>query len=618
MPALDTLQTDVFRLPDYKVFVYDIISTRGDDIPETMHLLVQGGTITAPFDFTEFVSAVVFSEVATDFVQGSLTGNSITFSLVDKALRFDPQGGTDSRWLKSGNLVRVHEGDSRSTLILNETFNGSSTTVGGTVQLVGRDVVRREDVIVRETTVDGTLLTLGVDYTIDEFNGTITGLGTKWVTATDYFVTYTARQIPVQDWPITFTGTLVGRPGAAERDRSENQFLQLQAADRLISFTRAPTTSQPFPQGTLFQDMMISIMENEADMSFAEFDFGSSGTGEITTQATTQFVDEPPLLSVAKIAFVDGFFPRFRGNGILEMTNNLSSKGADIIYENEDLFSGFTRPFNPLEHINEIEVLGLNSTLVKIEQPKQVLATASLTLGFFGGDAEINVQYSDDKTQQVDGPTLRLIQSVTGALIPFGAEEFTPKFDDDGGSREGEIAVEGAFYAPLVVSLYGARIIASFIPDGAALFETIPIGRLVEGIISTLTSLIQATIGRGDYQIVGIPYEYVFEEIRRVARVANLAREDIRSLTIENHLLDNDVGDEVQAVANRELQNVRRRANTWQSSMRHDLRLEPGDKFILPDNREFIVTQIQRTLSREPSAKVADLNIYETTPGVWP
>jgi len=628
------IQEDDFRSPAFYVEIYDIVSTRGDAVPETINRVVQEDpTLTAPLDATPYINSIQMVERATDFVQGSIVGNNISFSFIDKRKRFDPVGGTEPNWLRAGNVIRIREGDGRSHTVTAETFNGTAVGVLGTYSVADRDILKSETLTVRQGSPTGTLLVEDTDYTVDLVNGTITGLGTHWAAATDYYINYEARDIPLQDWPFTFTGTLVGRAGADSRDRNENQILQLSAVDRTVSLLKITTTSAAFPQGTDYNTMMRTILEDEVGFSSAEFDIGTIGSSELTSQATTQFVDESPMISIAKIAFVFGFTPRFTGAGLLKLESTVSTKGAAVVYTDRKLFEGFTRPFNLLDFVNEVEVLGLSATLSKIEQPAQTLATASTTLGFFGGDESIRVRYSDDGTQQATGTNLNILSSVTGALIPFGEEDFTPVLDDDGGSRSGIIDVEGAFYAPLVISLYAGRIAASFIPDTFAGFgggSTIPVGRIVEGVAAIAIATVQGTIGRGQYEVRGIPFEYVFREIRRVARVKDTPSTEIRSLTIENHLLDNDSfdeetqtgEDEVQDVANRELRNVRKRANKWNCRMKHDLRLEAYDKFSLPmdgtEIHEFIITGITRTLSRKPEDRAVNLELYETTVGVWP
>lgn len=632
-PDLDDLQTHAYQEPKFKLFVYDIVSTRGDTNPETMGRIVSADPlITDPLDLTDFIVSVSRQEVSSNFLEGTLAGDSIGFQVADKNVTYDPVDGSEKRWLRPGNVVRVYEGDGRLTTYTNETFNGDDVGVLGTYTVDGLDIARASEVVIYEGSIGGTLLEIDTDYTVDEFNGQITGVGTRWVAATDYYVSYSAHTIPVQDWPITFTGTISGRAGADERDREGNATLQVTAVDRMASYLKITTTSAAYDQGTSYQEMMRALLEDDAGMGPDEFDLLTVGQSHLTSQSTTQLVDESPVLSVAKIAFVDGFVPRFRGDGVLTLAPTTVTNGADIIYDDENLFTGFARPFNPVDGPNEVEVLGLDANQSRIDQPRQVVATATLTLGFFGGDASIRVKFSDDETQQALNTSLNAVSSVTGALIPFGAEEWNPIVDDDGGVRGGRIEVAGAFYAPLVTTLYASRIATSYLPDnvvvagiGASTGSTISVGRIVEGAAAIAIALIQATIGRGDYEILGDPYEYVFKEIRRTARVKDVPLEERRTVQVENHLLDNDnydedtmTGiDEVQNVANRELIGVRKRQNTYVTVMRHDLRLEPYDKFRLPDGREFIIISIQRTLSRN-EMQTATLQLFETTAGVFP
>lgn len=547
MRALDVdlanIQDDKLRRYAYKVYIYDFVSTKGFAVPDNISRLVQGATLNVlagPLDITNSVSAVVMTERSSDVAQGTIQGNSISVNIVDRGTVYDPVNGTESRWLKPGNGIRILEGDS----------------------------------------------------SLDE---------SKWV--------------------LTFTGTIIGRAGAEVTDRAGNVILQVAAEDRTSSLLKLKTTSQNFPQGTDYQFIMSSILEDEVGMAQSEFDLGNLGA-QLTTQSTTQIVDESPILSEAKFAFLDGFVPRFNGEGVMVFSANISSKGADIVYANEDPFEGFSRPFSPLEDVNEVEIIGLEAVMTKVPQPTQSLATAGVTLGFFGGDASIPVQWSSDKTQQADNARLEVISSVTGALIPFGAESFTLVVDDDSGSRSGRIEVEGAFYAPLVVVLYALAIVAQYIPDivivvgiGASSGVTKSVGRILETVAALAIALVQATIGRGDYAILGEPYEYVFQEIRGVARVGQFAFVDIRGISVENHLIDTQL--EADAIALRELRTARKRGNLYNTVMVHDLRLEPLDKFSLPNGREFMILEINRTLSRSEN-QISTMALFETTFGVNP
>ena len=418
-------------------------------------------------------------------------------------------------------------------------------------------------------------------------------------------------------WPITFTGTIVGRAGSSGQDRDGNARLTLFAEDRMLSFLKTTVTTRDILQGTAYSDIIRQILEDELLITSDEYFLGSAGTA-VTSQASTQMVDENPMSLIAKLGFRDGFVPRFRGNGVMEMVPNFTDVSPAVIYDDSDLLIKFERPFSPLETPNRVEVIGLDKTQSKIGQPRQSLANAGLTLGFFGGDSSIKVRFSDDETQQASNTKLKTNSSVTGSLIPFGSETWVPTLDSDGGCRGGRIKVVGAFYAPLIVVGFAGRIAASFIPDGNVGFiggSTIPIGRLIEGVVTIVNQTIMSTIGSGDYEILGEPFEWVFKELKGVAQIAEVATKDLRTIEIENHLLDTQTI--VETVALRELKTARKRGNDFTVTMRHDMRLEPMDKFLRPDAREFIVNEITRTIGRGTS-EVATLACYESTGSAIP
>ena len=371
--------------------------------------------------------------------------------------------------------------------------------------------------------------------------------------------------------------------------------------------------------------MMTQLAETGLGLTTAEFDFGTTGS-KLTAHSNVQFVDESPIISIMKILFVDGFVPRFDGEGKLKPVILTTTKSATRSFADGDTIMSIARPFNPLKTTNSVTIKGIDADMTRIFQATNVVATAGITLGFFGGDAAIRVVFSDDGTIFVNNPRLRIRESVTGGLVQFGKEEeltFDVVDTDPGdssiqGASEGTIEVEGGFYAPLVVNLFAGRIAAGFIPDswaGVGSGSTIPIGRLVEAVISVNISIIEASIGRGDYEIIGESYEYVFKELIRRATIANLVVGDAMLEEKQNHLLTSQA--EVDSVALRELKLVRKRGNARTFEMRHDLKLEADDLFRTDDNSAFIIASISRTLKRG-DPRTASVQAFETTPGVSP
>lgn len=421
------------------------------------------------------------------------------------------------------------------------------------------------------------------------------------------------------DWPITFTGSIVGQPGQDFNRTTGRAILTVKAISRETDFQRLESTSRDFAQGSTYFDIGSEIAEIDMGLAVDEIAFSSWGN-RLTVFLSTQFVMENPLISIARLMFPDGFMPRFLGNGQLGLTNAIITKGPARFYPEKSLPIAITRPIIEQNGVNEVEIIGLDPDLQQIIQVRQELASASITTGYFSNDAKIPVRWSEDKTQQALGTQLEVIASIGDGLFTFGDEGYTETVQSDGGSVEGFIDVDGALGSSiaLVVLLAGAWIGTQFIPDGATIGSTIPIGRPINGLVGQVLMQILGTAARGDYRINGQPFEYVFPEIREVARVTGLRSEDIQQVSIENHLV-NSVAD-AQASAVRVLRRERAKVNARRITILHDLRLEPDDILEIGSGltaRRYMIQSINRTLTRG-GPHVATMACFETTTGVRP
>ena len=253
--------------------------------------------------------------------------------------------------------------------------------------------------------------------------------------------------------------------------------------------------------------------------------------------------------------------------------------------------------------------------MTEVVQPRQVLARASITTGFFSADAQIPVQWSNDGTLQAKDTRLEVRASIADGLFSFGDEDYTEAIQADGNSIDGVIDVEGGLSLWVVTTLAVAWLASHAIPDGATLGSTIPIGRLIEGIVGQVLFQAVSTIGRGQYEVSGLPIEYVFEELRGIARVTGLSLEEARESTIENALLTTQAA--VDAAALRVLRRERKKQNVRRVRMIPDLRLEPDDVFEASDGRRYMIRGISRTVRRDGGYE-ATLDCFEVTAGARP
>jgi hypothetical protein len=214
-----------------------------------------------------------------------------------------------------------------------------------------------------------------------------------------------------------------------------------------------------------------------------------------------------------------------------------------------------------------------------------------------------------------------VVLSVNGGLNKLGNEEdftFIAAPPDGEGTTAVVIEISTGFFGGLLIYIAIIYLIYAVIPDTViSLFGgiTISVGRLIQAICMILMMLIMTKVGRGKYAFYGEPFEYVFKEIRAVAKVEGTLSADINEVEIQNHFIQtqSDADDAARDVLFRQ----QIRANPRSVTMLHDLRLVPDDIFERESGRQYLIGEIGRTLTRNPTSGVsADVTAYEVTEGL--
>ena len=442
----------------------------------------------------------------------------------------------------------------------------------------------------------------------------LTGSDGRWLRQRNVVVLREGdSQVAESLWPVTFTGRIVGQAGQNRNRTTRQSVLTVSAVGREEIYLRQESTSDAFPQNTTFRDMVEDIALNDMGLDRDELDFPASFGNDTTCQLSTQMIQQSPLVSIANILFVTGQLPKFQGDGRLGLTDGNVTKGAARAYTDDQLTRDLVRPQVIENGPNVVVVLGLSCDLTQVTQARQVLATASLTSGFFSANTDIPVRWSDDSTQQAKNIRLEVIHSIGSGLFQFGTESLTANAEGTGGT----INVEGALDFSIVAAIGGAWLVAHSQPDGTTTpgGPTIPIGRLVEGTVGKLLFSTLGTVARGQYEVTGEPFEFILEEIRAEARVSGLAAEDVREVEIQNQMISTQADGDSAAL--RVLTRERKKQNARQVRMVHDLLLEPDDIWQDTDGARYMIRSIQRTLRRDGDHE-AVLDCFEVTQGVTP
>ncbi len=532
---------------------------------------------------------------------------------------------------RPGYIVRVY--DVRSTI----------DTIGTIVReiplqvLTGPRDFSAEATEVDLTEVAGDFINLGVqsalmEFTIvdkyDRFNpvkllGDPTGDG-RWLRAGNVVRLLVGDDsVDTADWPVIFTGTLLGVPGISNARSSGRRQIKLSAAGREAAFVNLETTTPDFGINTthltMAQDVAEIVMGLDAD-EIDFFAFGANTTAHISTQLALQ----SPMAHLAQILMIDGFMPIFDGEGKLTQTLANIAGLPDRTYDNLDTVIDLGYPSSNEAVTEFVQVEGLDSTMHEMKQPIQDLAEVQITTGYFAQNEEFDVFFSDDRTAIAEDLQFKVLRSVNGALNFGGSESFSaiPAPDGLGGFLGVEITVSTGFAGALLINIVVGYVAAAWVPDtvlAAFVGETLPVGRAFQAIILVAILLIMTQIGRLHVLIRGAPTENVFPVITGEALLTPAISEQPQPVVVVNHLINTQALADTLAQEFLFRQIVRSLPRNL--TMLDDIVVIPNDIMELPDAelgpRRFLANTIARRYRRGELPQMV-VSGFETTAGLLP
>lgn len=205
-------------------------------------------------------------------------------------------------------------------------------------------------------------------------------------------------------------------------------------------------------------------------------------------------------------------------------------------------------------------------------------------------------------------PSFRVLKSVNDSLIPFHSMEiYTPS-----GFHGGQIRVQNFAWVPgLAVMATAGLIAAANSPDivTTAPGVTTPTGRIAEATFLGGILLILMSQGSGNYEVWGMPFDFVYREIENIAVLPGVEFWAENELEIQNDIIDNCRT--AEAVATRELLYQQQLGTPRNITMVHDLHIEPGDIIRLPDGRVYTISDWNYNVNRvEQDPAVPMVNYY--------
>lgn len=329
-------------------------------------------------------------------------------------------------------------------------------------------------------------------------------------------------------------------------------------------------------------------------MGLGAFERALPVTGHVTPHTNCQMSDMSPWEMLTTLYIAAGSSPVFDARGILKTYSRDITRPVDLTIAMERVIAITGSKARP--PITNVKVKWLSRHLSKVSQQDQIITRDTVTAGFFKLEQRREEWFSEDRTQRAEKTYMKVIQSVNSGLLPVGDEEYMQL-----STRHGELVVTTSAWVPALAT---ASIIAMFaataIPDTVAIFETIPVGRIIHGAAEVAILLTMMSLGTGQYEFWGQPFDYVHAINTTEAFAKSAPRwADIERL-IECDFITNE--NHAKTVAVMELLFESAQSVSWGCSIVDDPRLEIGDIISLPDASRLFITGYNRDLSRGEEA----------------
>jgi hypothetical protein len=412
--------------------------------------------------------------------------------------------------------------------------------------------------------------------------------------------------IPESDWIITGTGQVHGQIGWKMARHSGEITAKVTAQGRADTqaYKRRKITSNEYSVGTdlgvALYDICLVFMGLTAKEMRIPFVLGRQ-----FMHKTNQLSQVTPWDGISSLLEVVCFVPYFDGEGKLTAVNKNLQRPPDKILEDYIRCVEMEVPEHDADGINKIRVTFLASELSRVDGTNQKLGTAQITTGFFSSGETLHCWWSADRTQRAYLTGMKILKPI-GCGVPFidvGTESYS-QVDE----YHGDIKVHTSAWVPiLAMILMVIYLVCAIIPDfwvGMFFGVTIPFGRVIQAICMIGILVLMMSIGSGQYEIWGVPFDFAYLE------KTSIAMEDGLDYWMENEReIKNDfIGDHNQAdiIALTELIWEKAQSKPRRIIIEDDPSLEVGDIVIVPDGRKMLINGLTKKIKR---GEVLDLTI---------
>ena len=422
------------------------------------------------------------------------------------------------------------------------------------------------------------------------------------------------RRIDTNDWIPVFTGVIQGNPQVIESTRLENQqkILVIQVVERAAAFLKNVVTAKSYPQGEDIGQVAVETAVEFMGLERREIQIGDQGY--VIGHPQSQIVDIQVLSGIAQVLFTVGKKPKFNATGFLTAVDTDFDKAPARIHSNEALIVEVIREQINDSINNSFRLRGLSNELTEVVERETRLAHGNITSGYFEESVRLPVYFSESAGETQGGRRAKetAIRNVKiSSLGTFFGESvgWSPFVEPDGVSVfGGEVVFDTGFDISIKITSLVLYLAASVIigPALNAAGATSPISG-AQLIIAGTAKILEATslglvlvgmfeLGKVEFDIVGKPFQYVYEEIVASDQLIGVTSSNLRE--IENR---NDWFYDIDVLESRAKELLRREVAkgwTYRIVMMDDPLLEVDD-ILQIGTRKYYVINIRKRFHRE-------------------
>jgi len=416
--------------------------------------------------------------------------------------------------------------------------------------------------------------------------------------------------LPDEDWIWTFSGTVEGAYSwAYQRDNQISIEFTAYSRANNQAFKRRNVSSHNYTVGSDWSSMFMNIVKDVMLLEDAEV-VVPEPWGVLFDKNSNQIVNMPPWDAMEQLMFGIQAKPWFNGKGQLDYYLTTQTRNTETLPDDKALRRYESKGAG--EAINKVIFTYLSNTLSRVEGPDQQLGSAIVTTGFFRPDQKLDVYYSDEHKTRSDNPRFIVVQSVNSGLLPVGTESMD-KIDEFHSRITVEIEIWTAVLISVLLATYLTLAFAPFdIGFGiGTVTVSAPFGRIAQAVALVGILIIMSSIGTGQYEVWGTPYEMVYLEQQAIAIKSGIEFWQEREVEIRNDFVS--TFEQAEPLVVNQLHYEVMKENPRTLLLRYDPRLEPGDILELSSSVRVYIESISRTIGRgAPDVATMTVNGYRT------